>query len=92
MKKRETQFIENCLEGRYANYFKIGHNADVFVIDYFQYFPVDREKLNENKLSNTPRVRIITAPADAKQLFEDLKDSIEDFEKANGVIGKPTDS
>jgi len=27
------------IEGRYANYFKVGHNAFEFVLDFGQYYP-----------------------------------------------------
>lgn len=79
---------ENGVEGKYANYFKIGHNADVFVIDYFQYFPVENVRDPGSKLNKISGNRIITAPADAKQLFEDLKIALAEFEKKNGVIGE----
>ena len=37
----ETNSIlkEKTLEGRYANYFKVGHNAFEFIFDFGQYYP-----------------------------------------------------
>ena len=66
------------LEGRYANYFKVGHNAFEFVIDFGQYyFESERAKLY---------TRVITNPCYAKSLFETLGESIERYEKTFGVI------
>ena len=31
------------LEGKYANYFKVGHNAFEFVLDFGQYYPANGE-------------------------------------------------
>jgi hypothetical protein len=42
------------LEGRYANYFKVGHNAFEFVFDFGQYYP----EIDEAELYT----RIITSP------------------------------
>ena len=60
------------LEGRYANYFKVGHNALEFVLDFGQYYPeTDQAELY---------TRIITSPAYAKSLIETLQESIERYE------------
>ena len=66
------------IEGRYANYFKVGHNAFEFVIDFGQYY-------SENEEAEL-YTRIITSPCYAKALLETLKDSIERYEKAFGDI------
>jgi len=56
------------IEGKYANYFKVGHNAFEFVIDFGQYYPgTDQAELY---------TRIITSPAYAKTLIETLRESI----------------
>jgi hypothetical protein len=73
-------------EGRYSNYFKIGHNADVFVIDYFQIFPEDHEDESDIEKRLIPKARIITSPSDAIQLMNQLKSSIKAFEKDHGPI------
>jgi len=70
----------NKLEGQYANYFKVGHNAFEFVIDFGQYYPeTDQAKLY---------TRIITNPAYAKSLIETLKESIEGYEKSFEAIAE----
>jgi hypothetical protein len=66
------------IEGRYANYFKVGHNAFEFVLDFGQYYPeTDQAELY---------TRIITSPAYAKCLLETLQESIDRYEKAFGNI------
>ena len=67
------------LEGRYANYFKIGHNAYEFVIDFGQYYEVgvDLESIHS---------RIITSPTYVKSLIETLNDAIDQYENSYGKI------
>ena len=66
------------IEGRYANYFEIGHNAFEFVLDFGQYFPeTDQAKLY---------TRIITSPCYAKELSETLQESIGRYEEIFGII------
>ncbi|UCE07445.1 MAG: DUF3467 domain-containing protein [bacterium] len=68
------------LEGRYANYFKVGHNAFEFVIDFGQYYPE-----NEGAELYT---RVITSPAYAKAFLGSLKESIERYEKIFEAINE----
>lgn len=65
-------------EGRYANYFKVGHNAFEFLIECSQFYPQ-----NEKEHLHT---RIITGPAYAKALLETLRESIEQYERTFGAI------
>ena len=77
---RNHKFSRNYkkLEGRYANYFKIGHNAFEFVIDFGQYYlETERAELY---------TRVITNPCYAKSLFETLRESIERYERTFGAI------
>lgn len=77
---RNNKFSRNHkkLEGRYANYFKVGHNAFEFVIDFGQYYlETERAELY---------TRVITNPCYAKSLFETLGKSIERYEKTFGII------
>ncbi|MEA3479695.1 MAG: DUF3467 domain-containing protein [Bacteroidota bacterium] len=67
-------------EGRYANYFKVGHNAFEFVIDFSQFYPESEEA----QLCT----RIITSPTYAKALLETLRKSIERYEKKYESISK----
>jgi len=79
-KKRLTLRENNKLEGQYANYFKVGHNAYEFVFDFGQYYPeTDQAELY---------TRIITSPAYAKSLIETLRESIEQYERSNGAIAE----
>jgi hypothetical protein len=66
------------LVGKYANQFKIGHNAVEFVIDFGQYFPENEEA----ELC----VRIITSPFYAKNFLETLQQSIHQYEDSFGPI------
>lgn len=68
------------LEGKYANYFKVGHNAFEFVIDFSQFYPESEEA----ELC----ARIITPPIYAKTLLKTLQESIDRYEQAFGVIPK----
>ena len=75
-------------EGRYVNYFKVGHNADVFVIDYFQLFLEGLKDTEECEIRDTPKFRMITSPSDAKQFYRHLKASIQEYEQKYGSITK----
>jgi hypothetical protein len=66
------------LEGRYANYFKVGHNALEFIIDFGQHYSGTEEA--------ELYTRIVTSPCYAKFLLETLKASVDQYEKAFGVI------
>jgi hypothetical protein len=68
------------LEGKYANYFKVGHNAFEFVFDFGQYYP----EIDEAELYT----RIITSPRYAKELLATLQESIEHHENSFGRIKK----
>jgi hypothetical protein len=65
-------------EGRYANYFKVGHNAFEFVLDFGQFYPE-----NSGAWFHT---RIISAPIYAKALLQTLGESIDLYEQTFGVI------
>jgi hypothetical protein len=71
--RRESTCDGEKLEGRYANYFKVGHNAFEFVFDFGQYYP-GSEKANLY-------TRIVTSPVHAKELLKVLQISIEEYEK-----------
>lgn len=66
------------LEGRYANYFKVGYNAFEFVLYFGQYYPED-----EGAQLHT---RIVTGPSYAKALLEFLQDCIDKYELEFGAI------
>jgi hypothetical protein len=66
------------IEGKYSNYFKVGHNAFEFVIDFGQYYPGTEEA--------ELYTRIITSPISAKNLIEVLQESIVQYEQIHGTI------
>ena len=66
------------LQGRYANYFKVGHNAFEFVIDLGQYYG-DDEHLQLH-------TRIVTSPVYAKRLLVTLQEAIVQHEDKFGNI------
>lgn len=82
----------SAFEGHYVNYFKVGHNTDVFVIDYYQFFPGDNQAALPTDSSVSPRYRLIASPADAKLLLRRLESSIELYEDAHGKIITSTDT
>lgn len=60
---------DHPLEGRYANYFQVGHNAFEFLLDFGQlYTESERGHIH---------TRIIINPAYMKSLVEALQESIE---------------
>lgn len=65
-------------EGRYANYFKAGHNAFEVILEFAQFYEGDVEPL--------VHTRIITSPAYARTFLEVLKDSLERYESVYGPI------
>jgi hypothetical protein len=66
------------LEGRYSNYFKVGHNAFEFVLDFGQFYSGNQEP--------QLHTRIITGPIYVKGLLETLRESVERYEKSFGPI------
>ena len=64
--------------GRYANYFTVGHNAFEFLLDFGQIYAPD---------GSVPlHTRIITAPVYAKTLLGLLQESIDQYEQLFGTI------
>ena len=82
--KREIPQDAGKPEGRYANYFKVGHNAFEFVIDFSQFYPESEEA----ELC----ARIITNPIYAKRLLKTLRGAIEHYEQTFGVIPSEDES
>ncbi|HWQ68346.1 MAG TPA: DUF3467 domain-containing protein [Patescibacteria group bacterium] len=78
--KNENSPEGGILEGRYANYFKVGHNAFEFVLDCGQLYSEGEEA--------QLHTRIITSPIYAKALFETLRESIDRYEQTFGAIPK----
>jgi hypothetical protein len=57
-------------EGRYANYFQIGFNAQEFVIDFGQQYVPDAERIH---------TRIVTSPSSAQTLAELLTQTLQRY-------------
>ena len=76
--ERKSGQTGNPREGRYANYFKIGHNAFELIIDCGQCYSD-----NEEPQLHT---RIITSLAYGKALLQTLSESLDECEKIYGSI------
>lgn len=70
----------NPLEGRYANYFKVGHNAFEFVLDFGQLYSEGEEP--------QLHTRIVTSPAYAARMAATLNQSIAEYESKVGSISE----
>lgn len=66
------------LEGRYANYFTVGHNAVEFVLDLGQCYA-------EAKQAHL-HTRIVTSPAYAKALSETPCEAVARYEQTFGAF------
>lgn len=66
------------LQGKYANYFKVGHNALEVVIDFGQFYS-DNGEVHLH-------TRIVTNPTYAKAMLATLRESIDQYERAFGII------
>ena len=64
----------NLLEGRYVNYFEVGHNAFEFILDFGQSYLGNQEA--------QLHTRIVTSPAYAKAFLETLRESVEQYERS----------
>jgi hypothetical protein len=77
----ENRTGERGLEGRYANYFEVGHNQAEFIIDFGQFY----------RQGNAPtfHTRIVTGPVYAKALTRLLSEAIARHEESFGLIDEP---
>jgi uncharacterized protein DUF3467 len=66
------------MEGRYANYFEIGHNVFEFVLDFGQLYPDSQPPVMHS--------RVIVGPAYAKRLLEVLLKAVDSYELRFGQI------
>ena len=66
------------INGHYANYFKVGHNAFEFFFDFGQ----SRGESEEVSI----HTRIVTAPGYAKTFTKTLNESIAQYEREFGTI------
>lgn len=85
-KQRQPQGLKSQQrEGKYANYFEVGHNAHEFVIDCGQFHDGDAE-------SAYLHTRIITNPACVKGLLATLATSVRQYEERFGMIEEHNES
>lgn len=78
------ELSEEIAEGVYANLAMIAHSNSEFVIDFIRLMPgVPKAKVKS---------RIVVTPEHAKRLLYALKDNIEKYEDAFGVIKKTDDA
>ena len=71
------------LEGRYANYFQVGHNAFEFVLEFGQlYRDGDAPSLH---------TRIIANPAYVKEFLQVLGDALNAYQQTFGEVDDPDD-
>jgi hypothetical protein len=72
-----THCEHDPLEARYANSFKVGHNASEFLLDFGQCF----EATNEDQFHS----RIIVSPDHFRDLCELLGEALAQYERAFGA-------
>ena len=66
------------LEGKYANFFAVGHSANEYIFDFGQSY-------SENEDAEL-YIRIVLSPVHAKNFLMTLKNSIAQFEATYGAI------
>jgi hypothetical protein len=66
------------LEGRYANYFEIGHNAFEFLLDFGQLY----SEAPEGRM----HTRIVTSPIFARRLAVVLNRTLSQYDQAYGRV------
>jgi hypothetical protein len=70
------------IEGRYANFFKVGHNSLEFIVDFGQLY-------SDAPTQMIYHTRIVTSPAYARVLLEVLQDAIHKYQQSFGPIQRP---
>ena len=73
----------DLLNGRYSNYFEVGHNAFEFLLDFGQHYFEESQ--------GWMHTRIITSPVFAKRLLEVLNRSLAEYERTHGRMPKEED-
>ena len=64
------------VDGRYANYFEVGHNAYEFLLDFGQAAAGEAVRM---------QVRVITSPEGARRLSELLGEALEEYRESFGA-------
>jgi hypothetical protein len=76
--EKKTPHENGQPDGRYANYFKVGHNAFEFLFDFGQIYEQGR--------TAPLHTRIITTPVYAKSLLGLLQEAVGQYEQLFGTI------
>ena len=76
--EREVGTDGRELEGRYANYFQVGHNAFEFVLEFGQ--------LYRDATAPALHTRIIANPAYVKVFLQVLGDALDAYERSFGAV------
>ena len=74
----ETGTDSGQLEGRYANYFQVGHNAFEFVLEFGQLY-------RDGKVP-AMHTRIVANPAYVKAFLRVLGDALDAYERSFGDV------
>lgn len=82
MSDSESMQDAHKLEGRYANYVKIGYNAFEFVLEFGQCYDDEKNAYIHSK--------IISSPVYVKEFFRTLQKSLEEYEEQYGEIHQNT--
>ena len=70
-------------EGRYVNHFRIGWNAQEFLLDFGQLAQGTED--DEGRYA----LRLVVVPATAKRLLALLEESVRGYEDTFGIISSP---
>lgn len=71
------------LEGRYANYFEVGHNAFEFILNFGQLYIGEPE--------THLHTRVVTSPLYAKALLGVLQQAVSQYEESHGRVAAEAD-
>ena len=82
--EKTTPAEPEAVEGKYANYFKVGHNAFEFVVEFSQLY--DFAQLSTEFPVEKVHTRIVTSPVYAKELLSVLQESVSEYERVFGTI------
>ena len=73
------------LQGQYANYFEVGHNAFEFLLDFGQLY------LTGSEAEGRMHTRIIASPAFTQRLVEVLSLALSEYEQTYGRVSREAD-
>lgn len=79
--RADAEFHSRSPEGRYANFFKIGFNAQEFLIDFGQFTPGDESANEERHL-----IRIVLVPFNMKRFLHLVQESVDSYQKTYSII------